>query len=128
MIGVGLALANTWAGGDVSAIGRAAALAAAVWAISALAGLGILVVASARQTDRLGMAMLASSMSRMLLALLIGLPLFLVVHADGKTFWTCFLLAGLLALAAETAWALRQLSLLTVSPAVPSTPGTGVVS
>lgn len=108
--GLGWALSADWADGQSNVIVRAAAICTTVWMLAAIVGVGVLYGASARKIDRLGPAVLASSMARMLTALSLGLAAYFVASPDGRTFWTCFLTAGLLALMAETVWAIRTIN------------------
>lgn len=116
VVGVGCAAAAGWAGRDPSTLIRAGALAGIAWLIAGVLGAFVLALVTNRRVDALGMGVLASSMARMLLALLVSLPVFFVGGPDGRTFWTCFLLAGLAALCAETAWGIRQLRSLSATP------------
>ena len=108
--GLGWALSANWADGQAGVIIRAAAVCTTVWMLAGIVGLGVLYGATGRRIDRLGFAVLASSMARMLVALSLGLAAYFVAAPDGRTFWTCFLIAGLLALMAETVWAIRTIN------------------
>ena len=108
--GLGWALSANWADGQTGGVVRAAAVCTTVWMLAAAVGGGVLYGATGRKIDRLGLAVLASSMARMLTALSLGLAAYFVASPDGRTFWTCFLVAGLLALMAETVWAIRTIN------------------
>ena len=109
--GLGWALSANWADGQAGAIVRAAVTCTSVWMLAAAVGLDVLYGATGRKVDRLGFAVLASSMARMLTALSLGLAAHFIASPDGRTFWTCFLIAGLLALMAETVWVIRTINL-----------------
>lgn len=85
-------------------------LATIVWTLSAALVATVLLLVSQRQTSRLGTAVLAGSVVRMLSALTLGLFVFLAFNPEGKIFWACFLLAGLACLVFETIWAVRLLN------------------
>jgi hypothetical protein len=80
-----------------------------VWVLASAMGVLVLLLLSGRQASRLGVAVMAGSVVRMLAALTMGLFAFLAFKPEGRTFWACFLLAGLCCLVCETAWAVRQL-------------------
>jgi hypothetical protein len=117
LVGVGIGIASGWGGTRELTI--AALTAAAVWLFATLLGVQTLIFGSGLQVDRLGFGILASSMGRMLAALLVGVVVFFLVKPQGETFWVCFLSAGLAALIAESVWAIRTITSATQpSPAV----------
>lgn len=101
----------------------AASLAAIVWAFASILSVQVLVMGSGLRVDRLGMAVLASSMARMLTALLVGLIAYFMIHPEGKTFWVCFLAAGLFALIGEAFWAIRTINAAALGSSQRSQPG-----
>ena len=105
--GVGICASAGWALGGMLAAGTSAAL---VWLVAALLGVQALVVGTGLSVDRLGFGVLASSMARMLFALLVGLLVYFLGGLDGRQFWVCFLGAGLVALAAEALWAVHVIN------------------
>lgn len=104
----GLAMVGAWTQPERIALG--AGLAFACWLFAALAGVTLLAVFTGGRVDRLAPALLGESFGRMLLALTAGLGTYLLAAPDGKTFWISFLVAGLVSLIAETAWAMRTLN------------------
>lgn len=50
---------------------------------------------------------------RILLSVFIALAVYLIASPEGRVFWSCFLLAGLSGLAAETVWAMSAARSLT---------------
>jgi hypothetical protein len=109
-LGLGVAYAAGWAGGDLQALAIASLVAMLVWVGASILGVLLLSVNTQHQLSRIAPGVLASSTTRMLVALAVGVLLFFVLSLEGRTFWTSFLLAGLLALVAETAWAMRTIN------------------
>ncbi len=103
--GVGVASLAGWGLGGVLP-GLQAGI---VWTLGTIFGVLTVLLVSGRQASRLGMAVLAGSGVRMLSALTMGLFSYLAFKPEGRTFWACFLLAGLCCLICETVWAVRTL-------------------
>lgn len=108
-IGLGIGLARSWTAEGLDPALIAAGLGAAAWLVGAIVGLALIVAVNSRDAARLSFAVLAASMVRMLVALSVGLLAFFVLEPEGRTFWTSFLMCGLLALMAETSWAMHTL-------------------
>lgn len=108
-IGLGISLARTWTADNLEAALIAAGLGAAPWIVGSIIGLALIVAVNTRDAARLSFAVLAASMVRMFVALSVGLLAFFVLDPEGRTFWTTFLMCGLLALMAETSWAMHTL-------------------
>lgn len=89
-----------------------AVLAIVVWSFAASLGILTIIGGTGRVVERAGLVVVAASFLRMLTALMLGVGAHFVLHPEGKTFWTCFLLAGLGCLVAETVWAMRILNSL----------------
>lgn len=111
--GVGVGAAAGWA--DARSLAIAAATAGAVWGFATLVGVQTLILGTGLASDRLGFGVLASSMARMLTALLVGVVVYFLVKPEGQTFWVCFLAAGLAALIAEAIWGIRTIQTATQS-------------
>jgi hypothetical protein len=104
---------------QATAMGAGSCLAAAMIALA--------ILALARTSDAArGMLILAASVARLLMSLLFALALFLLFNPEGKTFWVAFLLAGLLAIAVEAAWGVRELS-KNHQPSVATKPASGSI-
>jgi hypothetical protein len=119
LLGVAFAYAAGWANTGLQAVGVAALVSTIVWAGGGVLGVMLLSVNTDHQPAKLPQGVLASSTARMLVALFVGVLLFFLLSLEGRTFWTSFLLSGLLALATETAWAVRTIN-------APRTRGAGV--
>ena len=65
---------------------------------------GLIALVAGQHFERLGAAVVVAGAVRMFLALGIGLVLWKGIGADGRTFWTSFLISGLLCLVFETSW------------------------
>ena len=85
-------------------------------AVPAVALLGV----ARGRDDRLGIAVLGSSMARMLVALTIGVGVMTIGNVEGRSFLTVFLCSGLLALGAETVWAMKRSAAMSVETRPPS--------
>ncbi len=122
-IGVGAAICAGlgWASGQL--LTTAATLAGIIWLFASILSVPVLVVGSGLKVDRLGMAVLASSMARMLTALMVGLIAYFIIKPEGRTFWVCFLAAGMLALIGEAFWAIRTINAAAHSTDARPTPG-----
>lgn len=109
--GYGVAQTAGWTSGSANPM-SAPILAAIVWLFAA--GLGVLMVigGTAKVIERAGLVVVAASFLRMITALMLGIGAYFALRPEGKTFWTCFLLAGLVCLVAETVWAMRIMNSL----------------
>lgn len=110
LLGTGVAVVGHWGNGDTQTLGIAAFIATAVWLVGAVIGVMLLGVVTHNQPHKLAPGVLASSTARMLIALIVGVLLFFLLSLEGRTFWSCFLLAGLFALVAESTWAIRTIN------------------
>ena len=122
-VGAGIGLNAGWGGALATPVIQAAGFAGLCWAVAAGLGLFVLLAVSQGECERLGFAVLGSSVVRMIGALGIGLGVFFLSSLDGKTFWVAFLVAGIFALGAETAWAMRA---MISNPTRPASAGAGV--
>ena len=104
----GFAAMGEW--GSAPRIAAGAGMALGCWLFAAVAGVTLLKAFTGGRTDRLAPAVMGESFGRMLLALALGLGVFLLAQPEGKTFWFSFLAAGLVSLMAETAWAMKTLN------------------
>ncbi|HVU63150.1 MAG TPA: hypothetical protein VHC70_04190 [Phycisphaerales bacterium] len=111
LIGAGTGVAASW--GTSQTIASAAIMSGLIWLFAVLLGVQTLVLGTGFAVDRLGPGVLASSMARMLVALLVGVVVYFLVRPEGHTYWTCFLSAGLLALTTEASWAVRTINAAT---------------
>lgn len=109
LAGLGVSSMAGWTAADGTGGVVPGVQAGLVWTLATAMGVLVLLLLSGRQSSRLGVAVMAGSVVRMLAALTMGLFAFLAFKPEGKTFWACFLLAGLCCLVCETAWAVRQL-------------------
>lgn len=109
VIGGGCGLAMVWTGDDAGRAAAAALMGGGAWAVGALIGLALIATTGTQDAGRLSFAVLVASVVRMLGALALGLVLFFGLGPEGRTFWTTFLVCGLLALMAETSWAMHTL-------------------
>jgi hypothetical protein len=118
-------IAGTAGWGAGAALVKSTALAGGAWIIAAAFSAAIIVLATRREIEKLGLIVVFVSFMRMLGAVAIGAGLYFAfrgtaAHAsesptntiDGKTYWCAFLVAGLTCLMAETTWAMRTLNKL----------------
>ena len=104
---------------------EAATMGAGSCLVAALVAVAVLALARMSDATR-GVIILAASVARLLLSLLLALALFLLFNPEGKTFWVAFLVAGLLAIAVEAAWGVRELS-KAHQPSVATDPAHGTI-
>ncbi len=116
LIGVAICLSAGWAQGRALTSGATGA--GVVWLVACVLGVQTLVIGTGLSVDRLGFGVLASSMARMLFALMLGLLAYFVVGFEGRSFWVCFLACGLTVLVAESLWAVRVINAAAASSAV----------
>jgi hypothetical protein len=115
-VGLGVGIGLGWLAGPMLAefapgeVVRSALLAGAAWLIGIWLGLAVMVLVSRRKAMELGLAVMASSVTRLLSALFLGLLIFLGAGPDGRSFWILFLTAGLGVLIAESLWAVKTLN------------------
>lgn len=117
LTGAAISVASGWVGWNEPALIRSAVAVAGIWVLATLLGVQILVVGTGLAADRLGFGVLASSMSRMLFALLVGVVVYFLIGFEGRSFWVCFLGAGLAALVAEAVWAIGAINAATKASA-----------
>lgn len=78
-------------------------------AVGSLLGLLILSPAGMRTRARLGLGVMVSSGARLIFALGLGVVMYMVMKPDPTGFFASLLTAGLLALVAESVWAIHAL-------------------
>lgn len=78
-------------------------------AVGAFMGLVVLAPGGMRTASRLGVAVVAASLVRMLLALAGGVVIYLVLKPEAAAYFGALLAAGLLCLMVEAAWGVRAL-------------------
>ena len=116
LIGVAICLSAGWAQGRTLTSGATGA--GVVWLVACVLGVQTLVIGTGLSVDRLGFGVLASSMARMLFALMLGLLAYFTVGFEGRSFWVCFLACGLTVLVAESLWAVRVINAAAASSAL----------
>jgi hypothetical protein len=104
----GLAGVAGW-GVEAKPLILAAASGAGACLLPALLAIAMLALLHATNSTK-ATIILAASVARMLFSLLLALTTFFLLNPEGKTFWTSFLIAGLLTIAAEAAWGVRELA------------------
>jgi hypothetical protein len=122
-LGIGLAMMSGWASGEATSVLKAGVMALTTWLIAAAFGAIVLVGATRSDAMNLGMGVLAASMARMLVALMLSLGVYFVAAPDGKTFFSVFLASGLVALMAEAGWGVRTLQRLEMDSVTTSRAG-----
>lgn len=122
-LGIGLAILSGWGADGVSGALKAAVMALTTWVIGAVFGAIVLVGATRSDAMNLGMGVLAASMARMLVALMLSLGVYFAAGPDGKTFFSVFLASGLVALMAEAGWGVRTLQRLEIDSVTTSRAG-----
>ncbi len=96
-----IAAAAGWSGGSLTASTLPACAAVAVGAGAAVFLLSVLLRNS---PDLLAPGVVAAGVLRSLVSLTLALPLYFVLHVDGRTFWSAFLAASVCSLIAESVW------------------------
>lgn len=81
-------------------------LAAACFFVGAAPALAMASSAWRSRTRNFGLFVALGGGLRVVLSVFAAVAVFLIASPEGRLFWTCFLLAGLGGLAAETAWAM----------------------
>jgi hypothetical protein len=95
----GLGVAFEWSG-----VLLATALGALAVMVGAMASIGLIALVAGEKLERLGAAVVVAGAVRMFVSLSVGLVLWKGIGADGRSFWTSYLIVGLLCLMFETWW------------------------
>ena len=111
LVGCAVSRGADWSEGR--ALTSAAASVALVWLAAVILGVRVLVFGSGMSIDRIGFGVMAASVSRMFFALILGVPVFILLAPENRTFWICFVCAGVSILVAESWWAIRTVNSVT---------------
>ncbi len=102
-VGAAVSMALGWTVG----LAFAAILGALATMVPASLGVAMYALAT-RHAGANAMALLASSVVRLIVSLGLALMMFLVAHPEGRPFWIVFLAAGLGVIVAEAVWSMRR--------------------
>lgn len=121
LTGIGLSQVGGWTASGATSVQQSAAYGALSVALGAAMGLALLWPASSRTARKLGLMVLASSTTRMLVSLMAGIIAFFIAKPQPYVFFTALGAAFLLCLGVESLWATTALRRVTHGkPATPS--------